>query len=226
MGGASLRRPVIDCSGRHRAADHARQAERGERHRGGCDAADRDRALTHIAPHLEVLFGDGAGAVILSEVPTGFGILDFEQRIDGSGANSLFMSAGGSKRPATLETVKNKEHYAVQLGQEVYKSAVVAMSEYSRLMLDRNGLTSDDLKLFVPHQANSRIIEAAAKRLGIENDRIMINIDQYANTTAATIPTALHQARNAHRMEKGDYVILASFGAGYTYGSVLLKWVY
>ena len=173
-----------------------------------------------------VLFGDGAGAVILSEVPTGFGILDFEQRIDGSGANSLFMPAGGSKRPATLETVKNKEHYAVQLGQEVYKSAVVAMSEYSRLMLDRNGLTSDDLKLFVPHQANSRIIEAAAKRLGIENDRIMINIDQYANTTAATIPTALHQARNAHRMEKGDYVILASFGAGYTYGSVLLKWVY
>ncbi len=173
-----------------------------------------------------VLFGDGAGAVILSEVPSDYGILDFEQKIDGSGANSLYMSAGGSKRPASLETVANKEHYAVQLGQDVYKNAVVAMSEYARLMLDRNGLTSDDLKLFVPHQANSRIIEAAAKRLGISDDKVMINIDQYANTTAATIPTALHQARTFNRMAKGDHVILAAFGAGYTYGSVLMKWVY
>ena len=173
-----------------------------------------------------VLFGDGAGAVILSEVPSDYGILDFEQKIDGSGANSLYMSAGGSKRPASLETVANTEHYAVQLGQDVYKNAVVAMSEYARLMLDRNGLTSDDLKLFVPHQANSRIIEAAAKRLGISDDKVMINIDQYANTTAATIPTALHQARTSNRMEKGDHVILAAFGAGYTYGSVLMKWVY
>jgi len=173
-----------------------------------------------------VLFGDGAGAVILSEVTSDYGILDFEQKIDGSGANSLYMSAGGSKRPASLETVANKEHYAVQLGQDVYKNAVVAMSEYARLMLDRNGLTSDDLKLFVPHQANSRIIEAAAKRLGISDDKVMINIDQYANTTAATIPTALHQARTFNRMAKGDHVILAAFGAGYTYGSVLMKWVY
>lgn len=173
-----------------------------------------------------VLFGDGAGAVILSEVTSDYGILDFEQKIDGSGANSLYMSAGGSKRPASLETVANKEHYAVQLGQDVYKNAVVAMSEYARLMLDRNGLTSDDLKLFVPHQANSRIIEAAAKRLGISDDKVMINIDQYANTTAATIPTALHQARTSNRMAKGDHVILAAFGAGYTYGSVLMKWVY
>ncbi|MFM8430439.1 MAG: beta-ketoacyl-ACP synthase 3, partial [Holophagaceae bacterium] len=173
-----------------------------------------------------VLFGDGAGAVILSEVAPTFGILDFEQRIDGSGADSLFMSAGGSKRPASLETVKNKEHFAVQLGQDVYKNAVVAMSEYARLMLDRNGLTSDDLKLFIPHQANSRIIEAAAKRLGITEDKVMINIDQFANTTAATIPTAIHQAYQSKRIAKGDHVILTAFGAGYTYGSVLMKWVY
>jgi len=173
-----------------------------------------------------VLFGDGAGAVILSEVAPTFGILDFEQRIDGSGADSLFMSAGGSKRPASLETVKNKEHFAVQLGQDVYKNAVVAMSEYARLMLDRNGLTSDDLKLFIPHQANSRIIEAAAKRLGITEDKVMINIDQFANTTAATIPTAIHQAYQSQRIAKGDHVILTAFGAGYTYGSVLMKWVY
>jgi 3-oxoacyl-[acyl-carrier-protein] synthase-3 len=173
-----------------------------------------------------VLFGDGAGAVILSEVAPTFGILDFEQRIDGSGADSLFMSAGGSKRPASLETVKNKEHFAVQLGQDVYKNAVVAMSEYARLMLDRNGLTSDDLKLFIPHQANSRIIEAAAKRLGITENKVMINIDQFANTTAATIPTAIHQAYQSQRIAKGDHVILTAFGAGYTYGSVLMKWVY
>ncbi len=173
-----------------------------------------------------VLFGDGAGAVIISEVSNDYGIIDFEQRIDGSGSKSLFMTAGGSKRPASVETVTNKEHFAVQLGQDVYKNAVVAMSEYARLMLDRNNLTADDLKLFVPHQANSRIINAAADRLGISGDKVMINIDQYANTTAATIPTALHQAYLTNRMAKGDHVILAAFGAGYTYGSVLMRWVY
>lgn len=173
-----------------------------------------------------VLFGDGAGAVILKEVQDGYGILDFEQRVDGKGGSFLHMPAGGSKKPPTHQTVDNKEHFAVQDGQDVYKSAVIAMSEYSRLMLDRNNLTADDLKLFVPHQANLRIIDAAAKRLGISRDKVMVNIDEYANTTAATIPTALHQGFKSQRMQKGDHLILTSFGAGYTWGSVLLRWAY
>ncbi|HJV22392.1 MAG TPA: beta-ketoacyl-ACP synthase III [Holophagaceae bacterium] len=173
-----------------------------------------------------VLFGDGAGAVILERVEEGLGIMDFEHRIDGSGGCFLYMPAGGSAKPPTAETVAAKEHSVVQMGQDVYKSAVREMAEISRLMLDRNGLTSEELKLFVPHQANIRIMEAAAKRLGLPPERMMVNIDRYANTTAATIPTALHQAREAGRMGKGDPVVLAAFGAGFTWGAALLRWAY
>ena len=171
-----------------------------------------------------VLFGDGAGAVILEEVEEGSGILDFEHFIDGSGGCFLYMPAGGSARPATAETVANKEHFVVQHGQDVFKKAVREMAEISRLMLDRNQLQPSDLKLFVPHQANLRIMDAAAKRLELPPDRMMVNIDRFANTTAATIPTALHQAQEEGKLSKGDLVVLSAFGAGFTWGAVLVKW--
>ncbi len=171
-----------------------------------------------------VLFGDGAGAVIVERVEEGYGILDFEHRIDGSGGEFLFMPAGGSRRPATAETVANKEHTIHQAGSEVFKNAVREMADNSRLLLDRNGMKGEDLGLFVPHQANIRIMDAAAKRLELDPSRMMVNIDRYANTTTATIPTALHQAREAGRLAKGDLVILSAFGAGFTWGSTLLRW--
>jgi len=173
-----------------------------------------------------VLFGDGAGAVILEAVDPGYGLLDFEQRTDGSGAMHLHLPAGGSKRPPSHATVDARAHYAVQNGKEVYKRAVPCMAEYARLMLDRNGLTADDLALFVPHQANLRIMDSAARRLELPAEKMMVNIDRYANTTAATIPTALHQAVAGGRLRRGDNVVLAAFGAGFTWGGALLKWAY
>ena len=173
-----------------------------------------------------VLFGDGAGAVIVERVEEGLGILDFEHRVDGSGGCFLHMPAGGSLKPATAETVAAKEHYIHQAGSEVFKNAVREMADNSRLLMDRNGLTGDQLKLFVPHQANIRIMDAAAKRLELDPARMMVNIDRYANTTTATIPTALHQAVGEGRVAKGDLVALAAFGAGFTWGATLLRWAY
>ncbi len=173
-----------------------------------------------------VLFGDGAGAVIVERVDDGLGILDFEHKVDGSGGCFLFMPAGGSLKPATAETVAAKEHYIHQAGSEVFKNAVREMADNSKLLLDRNGFRGSDLKLFVPHQANIRIMDAAAKRLELDPSRMMVNIDRYANTTTATIPTALHQAVEAKRMAKGDLVVLSAFGAGFTWGSTLLRWAY
>jgi 3-oxoacyl-[acyl-carrier-protein] synthase-3 len=173
-----------------------------------------------------VLFGDGAGAVIVEQVEEGLGLLDFEHKIDGSGGCFLYMPAGGSLKPATAETVAAKEHYIHQAGSEVFKNAVREMADNSRLLLDRNGFTGDDLKLFVPHQANIRIMDAAARRLELDPARMMVNIDRYANTTTATIPTALHQAFEEKRMAKGDLVVLSAFGAGFTWGSTLLRWAY
>jgi len=190
----------------------------------GCDV------MTSIADKSDrntiVLFGDGAGAVIVEEVEEGYGILDFEQKIDGSGAPYLCMPAGGSLKPASAETVAAKEHFIHQQGQEVYKNAVREMAEVSRLMLDRNAIDPKDLALFVPHQANNRIMEAAAKRLELPLDRMANNIMHYANTTSATIPTAMHQSLEAGKVKKGDYVVFAAFGAGFTWGGMLLKWAY
>jgi 3-oxoacyl-[acyl-carrier-protein] synthase-3 len=190
----------------------------------GCDV------MTSIADKADrntiVLFGDGAGAVIVEEVEEGFGILDYESRIDGSGAPFLCMPAGGSLKPATAETVAAKEHFIHQQGQEVYKNAVREMAEVSRLMLDRNAIDPKDLVLFVPHQANNRIMEAAAKRLELPFERMANNITYYANTTSATIPTAMHQSLEAGKVKKGDYVVFAAFGAGFTWGGMLLKWAY
>ena len=173
-----------------------------------------------------VLFGDGAGAVIMERVDEGLGILDFEHRIDGSGGCFLHMPAGGSASPATAETVAARDHYIHQSGSEVFKKAVREMADNSRLLMDRNGFAPEELKLFVPHQANIRIMDAAAKRLELDPARMMVNIDKFGNTTAATIPTALHQAWEQGRMAKGDLVALAAFGAGFTWGSTLLRWAY
>lgn len=181
------------------------------------DLSDRNTA---------VLFGDGAGAVILEQVEDGLGILDFEHYVDGSGGNFLRMEAGGSVMPATAETVAAKKHYIYQEGKEVYKRAVREMAEASRLMLDRNNIDPKDLKLFIPHQANIRIMEAAAKRLELPIELMANNIRYYANTTAATIPSAMHQCYEAGRMKKGDTIVLAAFGAGFTWGGTLLKWAY
>ncbi|MDP2877820.1 MAG: beta-ketoacyl-ACP synthase III [Holophaga sp.] len=190
----------------------------------GCDV------MTSIADKKDrntlVLFGDGAGAVIVEEVEAGFGILDFEQRIDGIGAPHLFMPAGGSLKPATAETVAANQHCIHQNGKEVYKNAVRDMAEISRLMLDRNAIDPKDLKLFVPHQANNRIMEAAAKRLELPLERMATNIELFANTTSATLPTALHQSLEAGKVQKGDYVVFAAFGAGFTWGGMLMKWAY
>ena len=173
-----------------------------------------------------VLFGDGAGAAIVERVEDGLGILDFEHKVDGSGGCFLYMPAGGSLKPATAETVAAKEHYIHQAGSEVFKNAVREMADNSKLLMDRNGFTGDQLKLFVPHQANIRIMDAAAKRLDLDPSRMMVNIDRFANTTTATIPTALHQAFEEKRMAKGDLVALAAFGAGFTWGATLLRWAY
>jgi 3-oxoacyl-[acyl-carrier-protein] synthase-3 len=179
------------------------------------DKSDRNTA---------VLFGDGAGAAIVEAVEEGYGILDFEQKVDGKGAQFLCMPAGGSLKPTSHATVDAKEHFVRQQGQEVYRNAVREMSEVSRLMLDRNAIDPKDLALFVPHQANVRIMEAALKRLDLPREKMASNIQEYANTTSATIPTALHQSVMAGKLKKGDLVVLAAFGAGFTWGGVLVRW--
>ncbi|MFB3855449.1 MAG: beta-ketoacyl-ACP synthase III [Vicinamibacterales bacterium] len=172
-----------------------------------------------------VLFGDGAGAVVVrpSEEP-GFGILDFAHEIDGSGGPALNMPAGGSLRPATAETVEKRLHYVKQDGQTVFKFAVRKTEEISRKIMERNGLEAKDIKLFVSHQANRRIIASAADRLGFDESQVIVNIEKYGNTTAATIPLALRDAICEGRLKKGDLVLLASVGAGFTVGSVLIRW--
>jgi 3-oxoacyl-[acyl-carrier-protein] synthase III len=173
-----------------------------------------------------VLFGDGAGAVLLEPCPEdGHGILDFIQHIDGSGGKHLHMKAGGSRRPSSLETVKNKEHYVYQEGKQVFKYAVTEMANVSAQILEKNGLTGNDVAFFLPHQANLRIIEASANRMGLDRNKVVINIEKYANTTAATIPLCLYDILvEEKRVNKGDYLVMSSFGAGFTWGSVLIRW--
>ena len=174
-----------------------------------------------------ILFGDGAGVVVLvpSDDPE-LGIIDFAHEIDGSGGPSLTMPAGGSKLPTSRETVERRLHYVKQDGMTVFKFAVRKTEEICRRLLDRNGLTPADVDLFVSHQANRRIIESASKHLGLADEKVVINIDKYGNTTGATIPLALADAIEAGRLKKGDLVVLTSVGAGFTVGSVLLRWAY
>jgi 3-oxoacyl-[acyl-carrier-protein] synthase-3 len=172
-----------------------------------------------------ILFGDGAGAAILSPAADDEpGIIDFTHEIEGKGGEALTMPAGGSRLPASHQTVEQRLHYVKQDGQTVFKFAVNKNQEIAQRLLTRNGLTGSDLDLYVSHQANRRIIEATAHRLGLGPDKIVINLDKYGNTTAGTIPLALDDARKAGRLKKGDLVLLASVGAGFTVGSVLLRW--
>jgi 3-oxoacyl-[acyl-carrier-protein] synthase-3 len=174
-----------------------------------------------------VLFGDGAGAVLLEPTENGDeGILDFVHDVDGAGGKFLYMPGGGSANPASHETVDQRMHYVHQEGAQVFKYAVRRMADLACEMLERNGFSSKDLALVVPHQANLRIIRAMQERLGIDDGRVMVNIDRYGNTTAATIPLGLRDAVDEGRLKKGDLVLLVAVGAGYTAGAVLLRWAY
>jgi 3-oxoacyl-[acyl-carrier-protein] synthase-3 len=179
----------------------------------------RDRATC-------VLFGDGAGAVVLSRVDdlSNGVILDYEHEVDGGGGDALCMPAGGSLRPASHETIDERLHYVKQDGQTVFKFAVRKTEEIARRILDRNGLAPGDLDLFVSHQANRRIIQSATEKLGVAPEKVIINIERFGNTTAATIPLALNDAMCSGRLKKGNLVLLASVGAGFTVGAVLLRW--
>lgn len=172
-----------------------------------------------------VLFGDGAGAVLIEPAAEGeVGMIDFVHEIDGSGGSALRMPGGGSLNPSSAETVANKMHYVHQDGPAVYKFAVRKMVEASETLLNRNGVGVGDLAVFVPHQANKRIIESSAERLGLPLERVAINIDRFGNTTAGTIPLAMQTAREDGRLKKGDLVLATSVGAGFTVGSTLLRW--
>jgi 3-oxoacyl-[acyl-carrier-protein] synthase-3 len=172
-----------------------------------------------------VLFGDGAGAVVLGPSSAGeHGIFDFEHQVDGNGGPALCMPAGGSRMPASHETVDRRLHFVKQDGATVFKFAVTKTAEMCERLLRRNNLTPDDIDLFVSHQANRRIISSAADRVGLSPDKVVINIDRFGNTTAATIPLALNDAVEAGRLKKGDRVLLASVGAGFTVGAMLMRW--
>jgi 3-oxoacyl-[acyl-carrier-protein] synthase-3 len=172
-----------------------------------------------------VLFGDGAGAAVLAPADDDEpAIIDFAHEIDGAGGPALCMPAGGSRLPASHETVDQRLHYVKQDGQAVFKFAVRKTEEISRRVLDRNGLTASDIDLFVSHQANRRIIAAAAERLGMPESKVVINLERFGNTTGATIPLALADAVKDKRLKRGDLVLLASVGAGFTVGSILLRW--
>ena len=172
-----------------------------------------------------IIFGDGAGAVLLEPSENDdLGIRDFDLHLDGIGAQYLCMEAGGSVKPACYETVNKKQHYIYQDGKTVFKHAVTGMSDISKKILDRNLLSGKDIGLLIPHQANIRIIDAVSKKLELEPDQVMINVEKYGNTTAGTIPIAMSEAYLEKRMKKGDWILLSAFGAGFTWGSVLLKW--
>jgi 3-oxoacyl-[acyl-carrier-protein] synthase III len=171
-----------------------------------------------------ILFGDGAGAVVLEPAEEGEGIIDFHHEVDGSGGCSLYMPAGGSLHPATHETVDKKMHFVHQDGQAVFKYAVKKMGEACEKVLTRNGVSASDIDCFIPHQANQRIINATAERIGLKPESVIINIDRYGNTTAGTIPLAMQTAVEEGKLKKGDLVMLASVGAGFTVGATLLRW--
>lgn len=171
-----------------------------------------------------ILFGDGAGAVLLEPTTEELGIMDALLHSDGSGAPYLNMKAGGSMKPATHETVDAREHFAAQEGSTVFKFAVTNMADVSAAVMERNNLTSDDVAWLVPHQANKRIIDATSSRMGIGSDKVMMNIEKYGNTTAATLPLCLWDYES--QLKKGDNLILAAFGGGFTWGAIYMKWGY
>ncbi len=171
-----------------------------------------------------IIFGDGCGAVLLEPDEEGFGINDSILRSDGSGLPFLHQKAGGSAYPPTLETVNNKEHHIHQEGQTVFKFAVTNMADVSAEIMEKNNLSADDVAWLVPHQANKRIIDATARRMGVGDDKVMLNIQKFGNTTSGTIPLCLWEWED--QLKKGDNIILAAFGGGFTWGSILIKWAY
>lgn len=171
-----------------------------------------------------IIFGDGAGAVLLEPSTDENGIYDSIMRTDGSGLPYLHLKAGGSRRPASVETVENREHFVFQEGATVFKFAVTNMSEVAREVMEKNNLVAEDIAYLVPHQANRRIIDATAERMGIGSEKVLVNIEKYGNTTAATIPLVLWDFEK--KFKKGDKIIMAAFGGGFTWGSCYLKWAY
>jgi 3-oxoacyl-[acyl-carrier-protein] synthase-3 len=180
--------------------------------------------VDYTARETCVLFGDAAGAILLEPTTEEVGIMDSITGTDGSGRVHLHMKAGGSIRPASHETIEAKEHFIYQEGQPVFKFAVTRMADVSAEIMERNGLNAKDVSYLVPHQANLRIIDATARRMGIEKDKVMINIERYGNTTDATIPLCLWEWES--KLKKGDNLILAAFGGGFTWGSIWVKWAY
>ena len=179
------------------------------------DYSDRDTC---------VIFGDGGGGVILEPCDEDYGIIDSLLHMDGNGGKYLSIPGGGSRSPSSFESIKNKEHFVKQDGKTVYKYAVKGMADVSKRLLEKNCISGSKIKLFIPHQANKRIIDAAAKRCGIASDRVMVNIQNYGNTTAGTIPIALNEASEKKMITEGDLILMSSFGAGFTWGSLLLRW--
>ena len=188
-------------------------------------AADKMSAITNYNDRTTCpLFGDAGTAVLLEPTIEDAGIIDYIHRVDGLGRHHLHIKAGGSLNPTTMETVQNNEHFVYQEGQAVFKNAVASMADVAVEIMEKHRLDSRDINWLVPHQANMRIIEATARRMGIEKEKVMINIQKYGNTTAATIPLCLYDYEK--KLRKGDKVILVAFGAGFTWGSIYLKWAY
>ena len=171
-----------------------------------------------------IIFGDGAGAVMLEPSKDGLGVQDAILRSDGSGREFLHMKAGGSVKPASHETIDAREHFVFQDGKSVFKAAVKSMADVSAEIMQKNNLTSDDVAWLIPHQANKRIIDATARRMGVGDEKVMLNIEKYGNTTNGTIPLCLWEWEN--QLNKGDNIILAAFGGGFTWGAIYLKWAY
>ena len=171
-----------------------------------------------------VIFGDGAGAVLLEPSEEGYGVQDSILKSDGAGREFLYIKSGGSMSPPSKETVENKEHFVHQEGQQVFKFAVTNMADFSAKIMERNNLTADDVSWLVPHQANMRIISATANRMGLEEDKVMLNIDRYGNTTNGTLPLLLWDYEK--QLKKGDNLVFAAFGGGFTWGALYLKWAY
>ena len=187
--------------------------------------ADMMSSITNYSDRTTCpLFGDGAAAVMLEPTTEKLGVIDHINYTDGKGRHYLHMKAGGSKRPASHETVDNLEHFVHQDGQTVFKYAVSRMADVAVEIMKKNKLSSEELSWLIPHQANMRIIEAVARRMGIQKEKVMINIEKYGNTTAATIPLCLYDYES--QLKKGDNIIMAAFGAGFTWGAVYLKWAY
>jgi 3-oxoacyl-[acyl-carrier-protein] synthase-3 len=190
-----------------------------------CGADANTRMTDYTDRTTCVLFGDGGGAVLIEPAEEGeIGFIDFENEIDGSGGVSLNLKGGGSLNPSSHETVEKKWHYIYQDGPAVYKFAVRKMAEATSKLLERSGVTGADLGCFIPHQANRRIITSTADRLGLALDRVIINIEKYGNTSAGTIPLAMETAVEEGKLKKGDLVLLAAVGAGFTVGATLLRW--